>query len=233
MSLAQSVQVVIRGAYSGRSQIWTPPRKKEWLVRYRTANNVLGFLCGPKLRGHSQITMDYLVATLLVRSKGRHQGGNQDDIRRAFEVLGENVEAGFHDRLALAPVKWEAKWDLNRKTGGWFKQILFQNFQSLAGNKHIRNLIGLWLKSISFPWAPIWVWLKNSWLPQRLQMIYMLMILKCLKPVVPIPVSSSWAIANIHVLHILHIQTSLYVYILDKNDNGMSMECRCRVSSLM
>ena len=29
VSLAQSVQVVIRGAYSGRSQIWTPPRKKE------------------------------------------------------------------------------------------------------------------------------------------------------------------------------------------------------------
>lgn len=122
-----------------------PQEKRKWLVRYTIAHNVLGFLCGPKLRGHSQITMDYLVATLLVRSKGRHQGGNQDDIRRAFEVLGENVEAVLHDRGALAPVKREAKWDLNRKTRGWFKQILFLNFQSLAGvgNKHIRNSIGL------------------------------------------------------------------------------------------
>ena len=88
--------------------------------------------------------MDDLVATLLVRSQGRHQGGSQDDIRRAFEVLGENVEAFLHDSGALAPVESEAKWNLNRKTGGWFKQIPFLNFQSLqgVGNKHIHNSMG-------------------------------------------------------------------------------------------
>lgn len=181
VSLAQSVQVVIRVAYLGRSRNWTRLNNRSWLVRYRIANNALGFFGRPKLGGHSQITMDYLVATKVAikMTSDVHSKCWERMWRPSYTIVGR-----------VGPCKREAKWNLNRKTGGWFKQILFLNCQSLAGvgNKHIRNSIGLWLKSISFHDIPFGVRYGSRILDFQNRLITddLLMILKWLKPVVPI-----------------------------------------------